>query len=93
MAEATSGREKSYLLEQAVDFDHWSKVSELEPAPEIARAVAKAEADARAPVQGAIPAAPVDPLPPMQYPPLSQQQQGRPPQAPQSGRHSGSTEL
>jgi hypothetical protein len=36
--------------------------------PEIARAVAKAEAEARAPVAGAID-------PPPQYPPLSQQQQ------------------
>jgi glycosyltransferase involved in cell wall biosynthesis len=35
LAEATIGREKSYLLEQAVDFDHWSKVADLEPAPEI----------------------------------------------------------
>jgi glycosyltransferase involved in cell wall biosynthesis len=25
--EATSGREKSHLLEQAVDFDHWSRIS------------------------------------------------------------------
>jgi regulator of protease activity HflC (stomatin/prohibitin superfamily) len=56
--------------------------------PEIARAVAKAEAEARTPVQGAIPAAPEDPLPPMQYPPLSQQRQDGPPQMP--GRHSGS---
>jgi regulator of protease activity HflC (stomatin/prohibitin superfamily) len=54
--------------------------------PEIARAVAKAEADARTPVQGAIPAAPVID-PPMQYPPLSQQPQDGPPQTP--GRHSG----
>jgi hypothetical protein len=54
--------------------------------PEIAQAVAAAVADARAPVQGAIPAAPVDPLPPMQYPPLSQQAQ------PPTGRHSGSPE-
>jgi glycosyltransferase involved in cell wall biosynthesis len=37
LEEATLGREKSYLLEQAVDFDHWSKVSEVEPADEIAR--------------------------------------------------------
>jgi len=33
--EATTGREKSYLLEQAVDFDHWSQVAELEPASEV----------------------------------------------------------
>lgn len=36
LEEATSGREKSYLLEQAVDFGHWSRVAELEPAAEIA---------------------------------------------------------
>jgi hypothetical protein len=54
--------------------------------PEIARAVAKAEAEARTSVQGAIPAPPVMD-PPMQYPPLSQQPQGGPPQAPD--RHSG----
>ncbi|MGB8508753.1 MAG: glycosyltransferase [Pyrinomonadaceae bacterium] len=38
--EATSGRERSYLLEQAVDFDHWSRVGRvgaLEVAPEVAR--------------------------------------------------------
>jgi glycosyltransferase involved in cell wall biosynthesis len=28
--EATAGREKSHLLEQAVDFDHWSRLSEAE---------------------------------------------------------------
>jgi len=27
LAEATRGLEKSYLLEQAVDFDHWSQIS------------------------------------------------------------------
>lgn len=27
LAEATHGRERSYLLEQAVDFHHWSKIS------------------------------------------------------------------
>ena len=27
LAEAEQGREKSYLLEQAVDFDHWSTIS------------------------------------------------------------------
>jgi glycosyltransferase involved in cell wall biosynthesis len=37
LEEATSGREKSYLLEQAVDFEHWSQVSTLEPAEEIAK--------------------------------------------------------
>ena len=60
--------------------------------PEIARAVAKAEADARRPVPGVLSAAPEtaapeDALPPMQYPPLSQQRQDGPPQVP--GRHSG----
>lgn len=34
--EATIGRDKSHLLEQAVDFEHWSHVGDLEPAPEIA---------------------------------------------------------
>src|SRR5258708_2161892 len=39
LAEATAGRDRSYLLEQAVDFDHWSRVGsgELEVAPEVAR--------------------------------------------------------
>jgi glycosyltransferase involved in cell wall biosynthesis len=39
LAEATRGRERSYLLEQAVDFDHWAKVrsGELTVAPEVAR--------------------------------------------------------
>ncbi len=36
LAEAKTGLEKSYLLEQAVDFDHWSRVSDLEPAEAIA---------------------------------------------------------
>jgi glycosyltransferase involved in cell wall biosynthesis len=35
LAEATSGLEKSYLLEQAVDFEHWSQVQDLEPALEM----------------------------------------------------------
>jgi glycosyltransferase involved in cell wall biosynthesis len=37
LAEATRGRERSYLLEQAVDFDHWSRVASgtLTVAPEI----------------------------------------------------------
>lgn len=35
--DATSGLEKSYLLEQAVDFDHWARASTLEPADEIAK--------------------------------------------------------
>ena len=56
--------------------------------PAIAQAVAKAEADARS-TSGisAISAALEDPLPAMQYPPLSQQPQDGPPQTP--GRHSG----
>src|SRR5260370_7859925 len=39
LAEGTAGRDRSYLLEQAVDFDHWSRVGsgELEVAPEVAR--------------------------------------------------------
>ena len=54
--------------------------------PEIAQAVAKAEADARSRRASVpSPAAPEDPLPPMQYPPLSQQRQDGPPQSP--GRH------
>ncbi|HVS83656.1 MAG TPA: glycosyltransferase [Pyrinomonadaceae bacterium] len=38
LAEAIVGRDRSYLLEQAVDFDHWSRVAtgELEVAPEVA---------------------------------------------------------
>ena len=39
LAEATRGQERSYLLEQAVDFDHWARVGsgELEVAEEIRR--------------------------------------------------------
>jgi glycosyltransferase involved in cell wall biosynthesis len=39
LAEAESGRERSYLLEQAVDFDHWSRVGrgELDVAEAVAR--------------------------------------------------------
>ncbi|HMF56595.1 MAG TPA: glycosyltransferase [Pyrinomonadaceae bacterium] len=37
LAEAVRGRERSYLLEQAVDFAHWSRVREMEVAPEVAR--------------------------------------------------------
>jgi glycosyltransferase involved in cell wall biosynthesis len=36
LAEADKGLEKSFLLEQAVDFDYWSRVSALDPADEIA---------------------------------------------------------
>ncbi|HEV2912833.1 MAG TPA: glycosyltransferase [Pyrinomonadaceae bacterium] len=38
LAEATRARERSYLLEQAVDFDHWSRVGSgaLEVAAEVA---------------------------------------------------------
>jgi glycosyltransferase involved in cell wall biosynthesis len=37
LSEATRGRERSYLLEQAVDYDHWSRVASgaLTIAPEI----------------------------------------------------------
>jgi glycosyltransferase involved in cell wall biosynthesis len=40
LAEATRGRGRSHLLEQAVDFEHWSRVGTeggLEVAPEVAR--------------------------------------------------------
>jgi glycosyltransferase involved in cell wall biosynthesis len=39
LAEATAGRDRSYLLEQAVDFDHWARAGsgELKVAPEVAR--------------------------------------------------------
>ncbi|HYJ47821.1 MAG TPA: glycosyltransferase, partial [Pyrinomonadaceae bacterium] len=39
LAEAERARERSYLLEQAVDFDHWARVGsgELEVAAEVAR--------------------------------------------------------
>jgi glycosyltransferase involved in cell wall biosynthesis len=39
LREATRGRERSYLLEQGVEFDHWRKVGtgELQVAPEVAR--------------------------------------------------------
>jgi glycosyltransferase involved in cell wall biosynthesis len=39
LAEATRGRERSYLLEQAVDFEHWARAGsgELEIAAEVAR--------------------------------------------------------
>jgi len=57
--------------------------------PAIAQAVAKAEADARGSSGiGALPPpVPQDTMPTMQYPPLSQQRQDGPPQAP--GRHGG----
>jgi glycosyltransferase involved in cell wall biosynthesis len=37
LAEATRGLERSHLLEQAVDFDHWARISngDLQVAPEI----------------------------------------------------------
>lgn len=35
LAEATKKLDQSYLLEQAVDFDHWSQVSQLEPAADL----------------------------------------------------------
>src|SRR5688572_23513555 len=34
--EATRGCERSYLLEQGVDYEHWRRVSELAVAPEVA---------------------------------------------------------
>jgi glycosyltransferase involved in cell wall biosynthesis len=39
LMEATRGRERSFLLEQAVDYEHWAKVGsgELEVAEEVAR--------------------------------------------------------
>ncbi len=37
LEEATLGLEKSHLLEQAVDFEHWSQVAHLEPSDEIAK--------------------------------------------------------
>jgi glycosyltransferase involved in cell wall biosynthesis len=36
LSEASAGLDRSYLLEQAVDFDHWARVLQLEIAPEIA---------------------------------------------------------
>ncbi|MFN8033443.1 MAG: SPFH domain-containing protein [Mycobacterium sp.] len=57
--------------------------------PEIAQAVAAAVADARSSDVGAITAGPAEPLPPMQYPPLSQQQ-SYPPEP--SGPRHGSTQ-
>ncbi|HJZ82041.1 MAG TPA: glycosyltransferase [Pyrinomonadaceae bacterium] len=36
-AEAEGGREKSYLLEQAVDFDHWSGIDEVPVAEAVGR--------------------------------------------------------
>lgn len=36
LAEATTGLEKSYLLEQAVDFEHWEPTTRLTPADKIA---------------------------------------------------------
>lgn len=37
LEEATGGLAKSYLLEQAVDFEHWSQVATLEPHEAIAK--------------------------------------------------------
>jgi len=37
LAEADRGREKSHLLEQAVDFDHWSGVNEIQVAEAVAQ--------------------------------------------------------
>ena len=36
LSEATEGVDRSYLLEQAVDFDHWSGVGQLDVAPAVA---------------------------------------------------------
>jgi len=36
-AEADRGREKSHLLEQAVDFDHWSGIKEIQVAQAVAQ--------------------------------------------------------
>ena len=36
LAHATAGRERSHLLEQAVDFEHWSRVPTLDAAPVLA---------------------------------------------------------
>lgn len=35
LSEATLGLDKSYLLEQAVDFEHWSHTADIKPADEI----------------------------------------------------------
>ena len=37
LAEADRGREKSHLLEQAVDFDHWSGIKEIQVAQAVAQ--------------------------------------------------------
>jgi regulator of protease activity HflC (stomatin/prohibitin superfamily) len=61
--------------------------------PEIAQAVAAAVADARSSDLSAIAASAPDPLPPMQYPPLSQQQSYSPSSPPESpGPRHGSAE-
>jgi glycosyltransferase involved in cell wall biosynthesis len=36
LTEAKRGCERSYLLEQGVDFEHWSRVNDLDVAPEVA---------------------------------------------------------
>ncbi|HSE32394.1 MAG TPA: glycosyltransferase [Pyrinomonadaceae bacterium] len=36
LSDATEGLDRSHLLEQAVDFDHWARVPQLTPAPELA---------------------------------------------------------
>src|SRR4030095_10559175 len=36
LADATVGLDRSHLLEQAVDFEHWSRASQLDAAPELA---------------------------------------------------------
>jgi len=83
------------------DADEVADWFSTETDPAIAQAVAKAEAEARAPVQGAIGSAPpAGVTAPVHYPPQSQQlqpqqsqpQQSQPP-APPGGRHSGNVEL
>jgi glycosyltransferase involved in cell wall biosynthesis len=36
LSDATAGLDRSHLLEQAVDFEHWSRVSQLDAAPALA---------------------------------------------------------
>ena len=75
------------------DSDEVAEWFSTETDPAIAQAVAKAEAEARAPVQGAIGSpAPTSVTAPVQY--SQQTQQPLPPQGPPGGgRHSGNVEL
>jgi len=80
------------------DSDEVADWFSTETDPAIAQAVAKAEAEARAPVQGAIGSAPTNVTMPVQYsqstqqplPQQAQQPHQPPPPPPQAGRHSGS---